>query len=252
MANNDNKNSDSPVLGLVATALFSLIVGFFAAGFLIPKTEAPAPAETVRSTTTKAATKTSEPVAAVDATPAFTQVSVPEYNGKKGTYSFKVEAKAPSGDAILYKLFDKQNKEIASNPDGFFLDVKPSADGGVYYVQAVNSREPSLATALKAVSGFDVKEVAVAKVDKGTLTGKFNTGSYADNFSGAWERTYLAPGCKLRFTGIREGERHPSDIGDICRRINMNTWASVQVTSVSYDSLNHITSMTIDVKYPSE
>lgn len=249
MASYDNTNSSSPVLGLVITAVISLAAGFFGAGFLPlnktaePVTENPAAVET-------AAPVVQQPTAA-DATPAFTEMSEPSFNQKNGTYSFKVAAKTPSGDNILYKLFSNKKELVSSNEDGYFQNIKPTADG-IYFVQAVNAGKQELATDLRQVSGFEVKEVAVNKISKADLTAKFNTGSYTQSFSGAWERTYLAPGCKFTFTGIKEGERHPSDIGDICRRINMNTWASVNVTSVSYDALNHITGMTIAVTYPSE
>ena len=243
-------NAHSPALGLVLTAVISLAAGFFVAGFLpLSKTAEPASAKPA-VVETPAAPAIQQPTAA-DATPDFTEVSEPVYNSKSGTYSFHVVAKTRSGDEIIYKLFSKKNDMISSNGDGLFLDVKPTQDG-VYYVQAVNAGKQELATSLRPVSGFDVKEVAVAKVSKGDLTAKFNTGSYEKSFSGSWERTYLAPGCKFSFTGIREGERRPSDIGDICRRINMNAWASVNVTSVSYDALNRITGMTIAVNYPTE
>lgn len=243
-------NSHSSALGLVITAVISFAAGFFGAGFLpLNKTAGPAPANptTVES---PAAPVIQQPTAA-DATPAITEVSEPVFDSKNGTYSFHVVAKTQSGDDIIYKLFSKKNAMISSNGDGLFLDVKPTPDG-VYYVQAVNAGKEELATALHPVSGFEVKEVAVAKVSKSDLTAKLNTGSYEKSFSGAWERTYLAPGCKFTFTGIRDGERHPSDIGDICRRINMNAWASVNVTSLSYDALNHITGVTIAVNYPEE
>ena len=250
MASYDNTNSSSPVLGLVITAVIALAVGFFGAGFLpLNKTAESAPANTP-AVETPAAPVVQQPTVA-DATPSFTEVSEPSFNRKNGTYSFKVAATTPSGDNIIYKLFSQKKDLVGNSEDGYFQNIKPTTDG-VYYVQAVNAVNPEKTTALRPVSGFEVKEVAVDKISKGDLTAKFNTGSYAQSFSGAWERTYLAPGCKFTFTGIRDGERHPSDIGDICRRINMNTWASVNVTSVSYDALNHITGMTIAVTYPTE
>ena len=243
-------NNHSSVLGLVITAVLSLAAGFFGAGFLpLAKTDAPAP--TVAPAVEKPAAPAVQQPSSADMTPIFTQVSEPVFNSKSGTYSFKVEAKTATNEAVVYKLFSSKKDEIGSNEDGHFLDVKPTSDG-VYYVQALNAGNPVLATELRSVSGFEVKEVAVAKVGRDALTAKFNTGSYEQSFSGAWERTYLAPGCRFSFTGIREGERHPADIGAICRRISMNTWASVNVTAVSYDALNHITGMTIAVNYPSE
>ena len=137
MASNDNTNSSSPVLGLVITAIISLAAGFFGAGFLpLNKTAEPVTANPT-AVETPAAPVVQQPTAA-DATPAFTEMSEPSFNRKNGTYSFKVAAKTPSGDNVLYKLFSNKKDLISSNEDGFFQNIKPTTDG-VYYVQAVNA-----------------------------------------------------------------------------------------------------------------
>lgn len=245
---NNKKQSHASVAGLIATAVLSLAAGFFGAGFLSPDETKNGPSA---PETPAASVETVKPAAtpAVDATPVFSRISDPEYNGKNGTYSFLVEAATATGDGIRYELLDKKDKVVSSNQDGFFMDIAPVQDG-IYYLRAVNLRDPAVTTAPQKVSGFDVKVTKVALVSKSDLTRKFNSGSYSSSFTRDWERTYMAPGCAIHFTGIQSGEqRTPKTLGDICSRISMGTWSSVEVTSLSYDEANRITSMTVAVKY---
>ena len=226
--------SQSNIGWLAVVGILSIIVGFVLAGF-IPEDvlsfknkqqqqavqQAAAP-----QNQTQVSPQVIQQTNSEERTPVILDISSPEFNNSKGTYSLVVRASVPSQDQLIYRIKDKSQSVVAENTSGVFSGITSSLDGGRYYVEVVNAAYPDMSSGLRTVSGFDVKmEVipTVAKVTKSELTSKFNTGSYSAGFSGAWERDHLAPGCSFAFSGIKDGEPKPGDIGAICSRIQMGT-----------------------------
>lgn len=257
MAYSDNRHSNIGLIALIG--VFSMVVGFILAGLLPERRLSPAvnreAPQTVSShDQTQAPFQETRQTEIEDRTPQITDISSPEFNNSTGTYSIVVHASVPSRDPLNYLIKDKQSV-LYENSNGVFSGITPSSDGGRYFVEVVNAAYPEISSGLRTASGFDVKIEAVPKTTKvsaGELSGKFNTGSYSSSFSGAWEREHLAQRCRFVFSGIKDDEPRPGDIGAICSRIQMGTWSSVEVTNVSYDTENRITSISMIVNYPEE
>lgn len=186
--------------------------------------------------------------------PSIVSVSTPEF--KNGTFSFKVRASCPSGDALIFQLLDSTSgKLIADNTNGSFYGVMPS--NKPYKVIAVNVKTNQKTTPEMVYCKAPAENVnkpesdapaTVDKVSKETLTSMINRGNYSVSFSKTWVRDHMSNGCRYVYTGLREDELKPDGLADLCDRVNMEGWRCT-VTSIEYNQYNQITKVTIHITY---
>lgn len=166
-------------------------------------------------------------------------IPVPSQDGKN--YSFAVIAE---GTSLKYGLADSDLTETGElNETGEF--TVPATAAGVYFVYAIDIMKHK--SEYFKVSGCTIQEI-IDKITVGELTSILNSGdaskSVRANFKG---RVYTS--CQYIFEGLNADEDPPVTYLEIINRINMGTWSSVNVISISYTLEGRLSSAVIKVNY---
>lgn len=168
-------------------------------------------------------------------------------NDDDNTYSFKVKVdNLPS--SITYKviLTDKiTNKTVAESKDGSFERIPPSkADGGIYLIKIVDTKNDSVLCDLTKDGFLPVKKVgrklSVAELQK-------LIDSSDESLIGNGENPYLSPDYTINYNGLSNEEHQPSNLADVVEKLEMGTWIRVKVESLTYDDTKHIKSITLNI-----
>lgn len=178
--------------------------------------------------------------------PSITPMGEKKLNNDK-TYSFKVTVDNAPANSYKIILTDKITGNIvAESKDGNFTEVPPSkADGGVYLIQIVDAKTDSLLCTPQTMDGF----LPVKKVDHKLSVEELQKllDSEDETLIGNGENHYLAPGYKIHYKGLSNGDSHPTNLADVIEKIYMSVWSSVKVESLEYDESSHISSITLIV-----
>ncbi len=225
-------------------ALFAIcgVGGFFLGEFLLP-TVSEEVVETVPVTVPVPVVE-EEPALPVPAVPQLGDVSTPEYGADK-KYGFTVKAQVHTADALDYILYSDAacQKEVTRNRDGVFAGLS-SNSAGTYYLRVVNTVTDESTVAVP-VKGFLFK---YDKISKTELEQICNSGDFAS----APPKFNHRISSKLVITsrGIKENERGVASVADICQKVMMNTWQSITVEHIGYDSQYRMNKLVINVNYP--
>lgn len=173
--------------------------------------------------------------------PEIVKISTPKKNAVDNTYSFIVTA---NGSNLLYHLADKNKDEIGS-PQTDCEMIVPATPDGVYYVFV--SDGSGLQSEYSKVTGC-LSIVKVKKITAEEMSSILNSGN-AESATAADFKNRVSPGCRLKFTGISDEEEVPSGLYEVINRINLGTWSSVVVNSMSYNDADMVSAVSITVMY---
>ena len=182
-----------------------------------------------------------ETTAPADLAPSIVSVSAPQKGNDGKTYSFTVVA---SGTGLSYHLTDASMTEIGQpQPNGSF--VVPATTSGVYnvYVTDSSGRKSEYHKVTGCTSVPEVRRIEASELQTIINSGDAGKASDADF------KNRVLPGCRYTFEGLNSDEPLPQSYNDMILRVNMGTWQSVQVLSVSYTPEGRMSSARIKVNY---
>lgn len=181
------------------------------------------------------------------------EFETPTYDRNTQKYSFKASFNVDNGkmdEDIKYHfaLLDAYDpkKIIAESKDGIFSNI-PYSDSETYKL-TIEGENREFKCEERTITGFkQLKVVPVAeKLSKETLQSILNK-----NPDQIYELQGIATGCKVACTNLRDGDAKISSISEVCEKLVFE-WESVTVSSVLYDELNRVNSITIQAKYPNQ
>ena len=179
--------------------------------------------------------------------PVINSVSKPRRESS-GNYTFDAKASVPTDAPIVYVLFSDPDctMEVCRSNDGHFSSVPPSQSSR-YYLRAVNLITDEWSE-IMTLTGF-VKAVMYEKVTADELKRICNSGDYGTAPPKYSHR--FAPGLSIVAIGMNQGERAVSSVSEICNKVMMGHWSSIDIKSIEYDSQNRVKKLVIIVNYPS-
>ena len=180
--------------------------------------------------------------------PVIGSVSSPRRDDS-GNFVFDAKASVSTDSPIAYVLFSDPDctMEVLRNNDGHFSSVPPSQSSN-YYLRALNLITEEWSE-IKTLTGF-VKAVMYEKVTKEELTRICNSGDYGTAPPKYSHR--FAPGFTIVAKGMNPDEkREVKSIPEICNKVMMGNWSSIDIDTMEYDSQNRVKKLVIIVNYPS-
>lgn len=232
--------------------ILAAIIGYLLVQLIPSKTEEDPDQDEIETDTVSSVV---EPISIPEDLPISVQINftTPVFDKKTQKYSFtaslNVDNKAGKMDKdvkyhfALLDAFDSK-KIIAESKDGLFNNVSYSNDGTYKLTVVGENRE--LKCEERTIAGFiQQKEVSVAeKLSKESLQSMINK---SDPIL-LGKHQGIAPGCKVACTNLRDGDAKISRISEVYEKLVFE-WESVTVSSVLYDELNRVNSITIQAKY---
>lgn len=165
---------------------------------------------------------------------------------ENGGYSFAVSVKnvpqEGSYDVAVLDPYDN-TKVIARSADGRFSGVPASEEDGKYDLAIIDASTGALLSAPLRQVGF-IKQEMVAKMSKEELQQLIMSD---DIYKGAGENKQLAPEVKISYTGQMTTAEGPKTLSEVKDMLDFGGWQQATVTSVSYDAMNRVSAVTIDV-----
>lgn len=164
-----------------------------------------------------------------------------------GKYSFEVKAVSADEAPLNFVLYsDKEcSKIVLHQNSNIFKGVEPTAST-IYYLVVINAITGDVSVP-KIIKGF-TKPVMYEKVQKADLEKICNSGDYEKNAPDKYSHRF-SPMLVIEAKGMRPDEKPVANISDICLKIMMDTWASVVVEELQYDSQNRVKKLVIVVNY---
>lgn len=160
-------------------------------------------------------------------------------------YSFNAHCNLDGKKQLQYELLESgSDKVVATNADGKFTNIQPSANGE--YRFRVRVQDDGRLSEVKIVTGFDKRPQATLKkltaAELETMVNQKKTTS-RDNVK------YFAKNISIEFTNNEDGRTYPL-LADIEAQLIMGLWSSVKVLSVGYNSVNQVNKVKIEIVFP--
>ena len=147
-----------------------------------------------------------------------------------------------SYDVAVLDPYDN-TKVIARSADGRFSGVPASEEDGKYDLAIIDASTGVLLSAPLRQVGF-IKQEMVAKMSKEELQQLIKSD---DIHKGAGENKQLAPEVKISYTGQVTTAEGPKTLSEVKDMLDFGGWQQATVTSVSYDAMNRVSAVTINV-----
>lgn len=234
-------NKGIQIVLLVLVFIACAAGGYFLGGVIMGAPQV----EEVVAETVAAPVEIVEEVVVIPAVPVVESVSAP-VRDNSGNYSLDVLAIVHTGDPLEYFLYEDAEcyVEKARTTTGKFTSVIPSA-ASTYYLRVVNVNTGESTDAMP-VKGF-VKLMMYEKITKSELEKICNSGDYGT--APAKFNHRIASKLVIVTNGINDGERGVASVADVCQKVMMGTWSSVNVEDIEYDSQNRMKKLTLRVNY---
>jgi len=191
----------------------------------------------------RSASPVPEKVPAENTMPTITSVAAPEYSQQTNSYRLEVAAATLNGDRLEYRLYHDDGTEVAAYSDNGAFDAVPPSENGTYFLEVMNPKTGQK-TEMQKIAGFRklMAKISAAKVEE-ILNSDYTelSKNLTYNFAGT---------VRIVCHGVKEGDRIPEGVSDVCDKVMMGTWRSVDVTNVGYDAENRVNSITVKVNYP--
>ena len=232
--------------GIQIVLLVLLFIACTAGGYFLGGVIMDAPqVEEVVVETVAAPVEIVEEVVVVPAVPVVESVSSP-VRDNSGNYSLDVLATVHTGDPLEYFLYEDAEcyVEKARSTTGKFASVAPAA-ASTYYLRVVNVNTGESTEAVP-VKGF-VKLMMYEKITKAELEKICKSGDYGT--APAKFNHRIASKLVIGTNGINDGERGVASVADVCQKVMMGTWSSVNVEGIEYDTQNRMKKLTLRVNY---
>lgn len=164
----------------------------------------------------------------------------PEFSNGYYTYSVSVK-NAPQTEYEIVLLDHRDNKRIvARSKDGRFEDVPFSEPDGLYDMAVADASSGELLCDPIPTGGFVKQEQASRQLSKDELQQWLNMDDDHNPLMG--QNEFVSPDCKI----IGAGD--VKTLFDVNLRVIEGRWSAVTVVSVSYDNLNRISSVSLQVE----
>ncbi|MBO7260569.1 MAG: hypothetical protein J6U97_03650 [Bacteroidaceae bacterium] len=157
-------------------------------------------------------------------------------------YTFNAHCNLDGKNKLKYELLESASDNVvATNTDGKFTNIQPSANGE--YRLRVRVEDDGRLSEVKIVTGFDkkpkeaLKKLTATEVETMINQNKTTT---RDNVK------YFAKNIKIEFTNNEDGRSYPL-LADVEAQLIMGIWSSVKVLSVGYNSANQVNSVKIEI-----
>lgn len=186
-----------------------------------------------------------EPV--VSTIPVIDSITPPVRNGKG--YDFVVFASVESNDTLCYHLYgdDSCINEIDKSYTGAFKNI-PGTDTEIYYIRVENCKTSEFS---EIAGKRDFKKLPKAKqITKGDFEKFFNSKK-----SWAEAPRSMVDGLAVGYVincEMRKEERKVSTVGDVCQKMQLGIWDSVEVFDVIHDGDGRVTKLVIKANYPED
>ena len=178
------------------------------------------------------------------------EVEIDELCFEGNGYSFNMKAKYLITSNIYFAVLDPYNdkKIIAKSNDGHFIDVPYShADGSIYTIAVFDAKADTILCKKAEVTGFIKQKSVSKKMTVAELQVKIDKRD--QSLMGVGENDYLSPDYTLTFVGLpKDAPNKPQNLYDVFEKLDMETWVSVKVSSLEYDDMNRVSSITLQVK----
>lgn len=162
-------------------------------------------------------------------------------------YTFNIVIQNPPSIKTCFAVINPLNQSVISkSDDGSFKEVPySSADGGFYTIVMMDASNDTIITSIDK-PGF-IKQASVAtKMTITELQAKIDSRDVS--FLGLGQNDYLSPDLKLKFKGLpADAVNVPTILSEVFEKLDMETWNSVKVTSLDYDNMNRIKTITMEV-----
>ena len=222
-----------PIVGKILTAAIAAVIGFI----VIPEHHVIDPPPVPPSFPPEDSSEIHPPVP-----PVISDVTYPEREGSSQTYYITVTSESQNvshfelrdGDAVIMK-----------SQDGKFSGIPASRNEATYHVYAVASDGTESNPWI--VPGFEPIEI-VSKATKEEVQRLINTrqSKVADN------RKVFAQKVKVTTVDASSDDILPNDFQGIFSNFSWESWESVQVVNLGYDSENRVNAVTVRPIYPKQ
>ncbi len=153
-------------------------------------------------------------------------------------YPVSVEAAAPSGDELVYELWQEgASKAAYTSTNGYFGNVNP-VDGGTYELQVKNARTGDVTK--QELRGFN----KVQKMSAAKLQAQLNADVQEDLFFFHFDLNKL----QITYSGIDPSE-YPANLNALLLDRASIGWNLEVVGTPQYDKYNRIVSFKLNVTY---